>query len=141
MLTITTSTHNKSIKRFYKSHRYSASLMGYDHVYQVKKNETIIACAIVSYQNKDNHQSLLHALVVDSKYQKQGIASKLIHYICQQHKHIVCFCQSSLVQLYLKSQFTRCAMNALTLVNQKRLLRYQTTKDLVSCLYNNKKSI
>ncbi|WP_068546569.1 GNAT family N-acetyltransferase [Thalassotalea crassostreae] len=96
----------KDIKRFYKSQRYSAGFLGDDRCFLVRdtavKNTPIIASVIVSYCSTS---PFLHALVVDIKHQKQGLATALIKH-CQQHfNSLVCFCEPKLASLYLANRF------------------------------------
>ena len=96
----------KDIKRFYKSQRYSAGFLGDDRCFLVREsnvnNAPIIAAVIVSYCTTS---PFLHALVVDIKHQKQGLATALIKH-CQQHfDSLVCFCEPKLASLYLANQF------------------------------------
>jgi GNAT superfamily N-acetyltransferase len=112
----------KTIKQFYKQQHYSASFMGFDTVYFIKHNETIIACVIVSQLKLYNSQYFLHALVVDKQYRKQGIATRLLnsHHINAQQ--IICFAGKELSMLYKNANYDLASSKQL---NETNLLRYQ----------------
>jgi N-acetylglutamate synthase-like GNAT family acetyltransferase len=123
----------KAIKSFYHQQHYSAKFKGLDTSYLIegtndcapehrferqnkpfKENaKEIIACVIISQLEPNNSQLFLHALVVNKNYQKNGLATQLLNYaITAKVKNskeditsIVCFCESSLISLYLKSHF------------------------------------
>ena len=95
----------KSIQRFYKQQNYSASFIGYDNCYLVSNNDQIIACVIISRSTAENHQWLLHGLVVDKAYQNLGLGRAMLSYVTQQHYPLVCFAKKKLSLFYLRSAF------------------------------------
>jgi len=112
----------KTIKQFYKQQHYSASFMGFDTVYFIKHNETIVACVIVSQFKQCNSQYFLHALVVDKHYRNQGFATQLLnsHYI--HARQIICFAVKELSMLYINANYYLASSKQL---NETNLLRYQ----------------
>lgn len=159
LLKIAAKTDKKNLQRFYKSQQYSACFIGFDTSYLVFHQEHIIAAAIVSYSDSENKQALLHAFVVDKRYQKQGIARELINAITGQHLasteySIVCFSKPELNTFYQDLSFkplvaekvfnTEIAPLAdnqilsisLTEVNLKRFIAYQkTTPSLIAFIF------
>ena len=124
-------TDKKDIKRFYKSQQYSAKFMGLDHCFIIEYKCEIVASVIISQLNQQNQQYFLHALVVNSCYQKQGFASKLLKYATDEistvHKPalIVCFCDANLIFLYQKCGFKLLSENALNQILHSRFLLYK----------------
>lgn len=114
----------KHIKNFYKTERYSASFMGYDHCYTASYNNKIIGCAILSYINQGNEYALLHALYITPLYRNNGYANKLINHVCNEHKHIVCFADKSLHGLYKKNGFINTLPKNIPNDLQQRFNRY-----------------
>ena len=121
-------SEKKAILRFYKSQRYSASFIGLDQCYLVKINQDIIAAAIVSQLKPDNQQYFLHALVVQTSYQKQGIASQLLTYILQKQPRLICFASPKVSSFYKKANWQQTTINQLNPALQTRFLRYQKTQ-------------
>lgn len=112
----------KSILRFYKNNRYSASFIGDDNCYLIKENSKIIASVIISLTGnrpeilpirRDNNltkspvkpQYLLHALLVDLSRRKLSHAQILLKHSITHHQPLVCFAHITLRQLYLKNGF------------------------------------
>ena len=95
----------KYLLRFYKSQRYYARFMGGDTSYFIKStiNDDIIASVIISKIKSDNHQWFLHAVVVDHRYQKKGLATALVNYVVTLHSPFVCFAKKNLSSLYLQA--------------------------------------
>jgi GNAT superfamily N-acetyltransferase len=108
-ISITTAikTDKKSLMRFYKQQHYSAGLLGFDKIYVIKHEAVIIGAVIISALEKDNMQLFLHGLVVDEKFQHQGLASKLLEYARGIHssQSIVCFAGNELSEFYQKNDF------------------------------------
>lgn len=126
MLSITTAskTDKKDILRFYKQQHYSARFLGFDHCYVIKSNQQIIASVIVSMITQNNNQAFLHALVVDTNYRHQHLASMLLQHCIRQHLELVCFAQLSLAPLYINNGFVQAKINSLTPELQQRYQRY-----------------
>ncbi|MDO6428711.1 GNAT family N-acetyltransferase [Thalassotalea sp. 1_MG-2023] len=102
-----TKADKKTIKRFYKTHGFAASFMGYDSCYIIKQNDDeIIAAIIVSQLVKGNQQALLHGLYVSCKYRNEGLATKLLEHCIIKHKILVCFANNNLQELYQKVGFS-----------------------------------
>ncbi|WP_206486405.1 GNAT family N-acetyltransferase [Thalassotalea sp. G2M2-11] len=93
-------TDKKSVLRFYKQQHYSARYLGFDHVYIIEYDNNIIAAVMVSNIKPNANVSLLHALVVDKAYQRQGLATKLLQHVFKHHGTIICFAQPFLAPLY-----------------------------------------
>ncbi len=68
----------KSLMRFYKQQRYSASLLGFDHIYIIRDMQEIIGAVILSALKKDNNQLFLHALVIKKEYRQQKLATQKV---------------------------------------------------------------
>ena len=121
----------KEIKRFYKQQHYSAKFMGLDQCYIVEDNNHIIASVIISQLTENNQQYFLHALVVNTCYQKQGLATKLLKYstnhnaITEKPDSIVCFCSVDIISLYQKSGFKVLSQKALNHTLFSRYLLYR----------------
>ncbi|GLX80150.1 hypothetical protein tinsulaeT_34900 [Thalassotalea insulae] len=96
----------KAILRFYRSQHYSARYLGHDQVYMIKQQQTIIAAAMVSQIQADSPVYFLHAVVVNSHYQKQGLASALLLEIDKAQQSLLCFAKISLAPLYQKIAMT-----------------------------------
>lgn len=99
----------KAILRFYKEQNYSASFIGFDKVYYIKKNQKIIASMIISKISNEHHHEFLHALVVDKHFQLQGVASKLLKFALAQHKPLICFANEALSHFYIKNSMLKLA--------------------------------
>jgi N-acetylglutamate synthase-like GNAT family acetyltransferase len=103
----------KNIMRFYKAQHYAASYIGQDQCYFIKVDEIIIACAMVSAGQESGEFWLLHALVVNKKYQGRRIASQLLQTIFAekfqheqtQYRQILCFADNALSTFYYSNQF------------------------------------
>lgn len=138
------------IKKFYKSERYSASLMGLDHVFIATDQTKIVASTIVSQIKNDNTHFLLHALVTNKKYQNKGIAGDLLQFAIShlrdtinnefaettrnsQYKpltSIICFADKTLTQFYERNLFTRLSeCESSHGIPEDLLLRYQSYKN------------
>ena len=89
-------TDKKAIQGFYKQQHYSAGFIGYDRTYLIKQQQQIIASVILSRITVDNPHELLHALVVDKVFQHQGLASRLLRYVKQNHATFSCFANAKL---------------------------------------------
>ncbi len=115
-ITTAVKTDKKSLMRFYKQQHYSAGLLGFDNVYVIKHEAVIIGAVILSALEKDNMQLFLHGLVVDDKFQRQGLASKLLEYVRGIHspQSVICFASKELSEFYRKNGFA--------LSNEKKLL-------------------
>lgn len=90
----------RKLQRFYKSQKYSASFMGYDHFYLLTIDEEILGAVMISYLSQTNKYGLIHALVVSQNYQHKGYASELIKKIKSEHSDIICFADYKLSKLY-----------------------------------------
>ncbi|MDO6446841.1 GNAT family N-acetyltransferase [Colwellia sp. 1_MG-2023] len=102
----------KELLRFYKAQQYSASYIGYDQGYYVKKNHTIVAAVMVSKIAEHHQHYFLHALVVDNKFQHQGIASLLLNHANERHQPLVCFANAPLEAFYTKNNFVKLLPSA-----------------------------
>lgn len=76
---------------------------------------------------------LLHAVVVDKRQQRQGLASNLISYALQQLasnvSKVVCFCEPHLGALYLSLNFVEASIdNDDQALNDLLIKRYQAYK-------------
>lgn len=145
MIIVAEKKDKKSVKRFYKQHNYSASYIGLDKNYLILKNNEIIASVIVSLSNIENTQHLLHGLVVAKEYQGQGFASRLLHYVSQNHKQVVCFAENKLAKFYQKNSFQQVASNSspkevLTIKNYLRFEAYIKNKPNLSIFIFNRGS-
>jgi GNAT superfamily N-acetyltransferase len=118
----------KSIKKYYKQQQYSASFMGLDTVFVIRYEGEIIASVIISLLKKQYTQYFLHALVVDKKYRKQGLATKLLNYCNTNGLDIICFAVDSMSGLYLGAGYTRSCQNKLNETNLLRFHQYQKSK-------------
>lgn len=114
----------KEILRFYKQQHYSARFLGFDQAYYIKKNEAIIACVITSKITEYNHQTFLHALVIDKDYFHQKLASRLLKYCVRQHPTLICFADISLAPLYLQNGFVPTSTKNLSEILQQRFNSY-----------------
>ncbi|TPH17685.1 GNAT family N-acetyltransferase [Litorilituus lipolyticus] len=123
-------SEKKAVLRFYKSNQFSTRLKGFDSIYTIKKNSRIIASTIVSKITKNNTQCLLHGLVVESNYQKQGLAKLLLNTCKANHHSIVLFASEDLTSFYQKQGFnlipSLAIQGALTPELLSRYLRYKT---------------
>jgi N-acetylglutamate synthase-like GNAT family acetyltransferase len=118
----------KTLKRFYKLQRYSASYIGLDHCFYISQGQNIIAAMIISQINKSNAQYLLHGLVVDKNFQHQGLALALLDKACTNFTNLVCFADSELSSLYLKANFTQVESHFLSAELFNRYHQYHKTK-------------
>ncbi len=100
----------KQIHQFYKSQNYPARFMGLDTCYFIKESKKIIASVLISKINENNQQYFLHALVVDSNYMKQSLASTLLEHAKNLHQPLVCFAKHELTNFYIKNNFTKLAI-------------------------------
>ena len=103
-ITLAEKSDKKLIKRFYKSQHYSASFIGLDHCYIVKCDEAIIACVIIS--SITEQYDFLHALVVDKRFHRQKLASKLLTHTQSLHHPIACFANNLLSTLYTNNGYS-----------------------------------
>ena len=101
----------KNVLRFYKSQQYHARFIGLDYCYLLINKNAIIGSVIISQITPENAQYFLHALVIDSRYKNQGLASSLITFASTMHSPIICFAHEQLSPLYLANQFTHLALN------------------------------
>jgi len=132
----------KAIQRFYKQQKYSASFLGFDHCYLIKSNGTIIASVIISFIESNNQQAFLHALVVDKKHQKRGIATKLINSIESNYSSIICFANSNMIDFYQKLDFQVTNSELIKPIIEKRFIRYkQNSPNLLRLIKFNPPSI
>ncbi|MEW6990922.1 GNAT family N-acetyltransferase [Colwelliaceae bacterium 6441] len=92
----------KTILRFYKSQHYSASFLGIDHCYYIQDKNEVVASVIISKIEQNSHYSFLHALVVKSAYQHRGLATKMLTFVQECHRPIVCFAHVEMTELYTK---------------------------------------
>ncbi len=114
----------KAIFRFYRVQHYSARYLGFDQVFLLKQQQEIIAAAMVSRITADSQYDFLHALVVDSGFQKQGLASTLLKHIKQQSPSLICFAQPKLASLYQKIAMTQQTPKQIQQLPQHLQLRY-----------------
>ncbi|MDT0604784.1 GNAT family N-acetyltransferase [Thalassotalea castellviae] len=115
----------KALLHFYKAQHYSASFLGHDQCYFVKKNNTIIAAVMVSKIAEQFRHYFLHALVVDEKFQHQGIASLLLNHANKRHQPLICFANNSLETLYTHNDFEKLSvLEYETVIPQHLLLRF-----------------
>ncbi|MCJ8320558.1 MAG: GNAT family N-acetyltransferase [Colwellia sp.] len=115
----------KAIKRFYKQQRYSASFIGFDHCYFIKSSDTIVASVIVSFIESNNQQAFLHALVVDRKFQKKGLATQLINAIDCGYSSITCFSNSNMTIFYQNFDFQIAGSSLIKPIIEKRFRQYK----------------
>jgi N-acetylglutamate synthase-like GNAT family acetyltransferase len=133
-------TDKKSLMRFYKQQHYSAGLLGFDNVYIIKHEDVIIAAVILSALEKDNPQLFLHGLVIDEKFQHQGLASELVQYALGIHssKSMVCFANNELSEFYQRNGFVLSDEKQLLAPLLSRYLQYKKTNNaLLVFNYNN----
>lgn len=133
-----------AIKKFYKSQVYNASYKGFDQVYLMVDNsqgKRIIASAILSYFTSHNNQGLLHGVVTDKDYRKQGIGQTLIQFVlnhAQQNgpkKEIFCFVKPELQSYYQQLSFQLLANKELTNhLNQELHSRFNAYAKLQSLM-------
>ena len=129
-------SEKKSIQRFYKANRYSASFIGFDSCYLIKQGEVIIACVIISRCEQPDkstdkllacsagkYQYFLHGLVVAPTFRGQGLATKLLKYALEHYQPIICFAKESLTHLYLTHGFTLVESSAVEQVLLPSLTR------------------
>lgn len=136
----------KSIKRFYKSNRYSAGFMGDDLCFFITEkmpsapentplnpnlNRVIIACVIVSYQYDT---PFLHALVVSEKFRNKGLASKLIRHCTALLQNVYCFSTPKHLTLYEQHGFDLINEEQLPLLLKSKYIAYKKHKENLSIL-------
>lgn len=124
----TSKTDKKTIKAFYKGMHYNAKYMGGDHVFIIYKTATsqssqnIVAAVMLSQVIPKAQQWFLHALVVNSAYQQQGLALRLLTDVADwvhstsSAYDIVCFADKSLLPLYQKAHYQ--ALHEKSLANE-----------------------
>jgi GNAT superfamily N-acetyltransferase len=119
----------KDLLRFYKAQHYSASFIGYDQCYFIKINNTIMAAVMVSKIAEHHQHYFLHALVVDNKFQHQGIASLLLKHVNERHQPLLCFANAPLEAFYTKNDFVKLLPSAYeTMLPQHLFLRFNGYK-------------
>ena len=134
----------KDIFRFYKAQGYSASFIGQDQCYLVKKNNLIIAAAIISAGKTKTDFYLLHALVTDENYRGNKIASAIIKTIGNEtnelkqtiYRKIICFADNSLQRFYRSNHFINYGeenIKQLPAEFQHRLCRYRIKQKTLQC--------
>ncbi|WP_077342851.1 GNAT family N-acetyltransferase [Pseudocolwellia agarivorans] len=102
-----TKQDKKDIKRFYKDNNYSASFMGYDHTYIIRRDSIIIGSVIISYITNNSQYGLLHALLITELHRRKGYAQLLIKALQNEHSHIICFADKKLQRLYIDMGFKK----------------------------------
>lgn len=137
----------KDILRFYKSQHYSAKFIGQDNSYFIKENNNIFACLILSNGKNNNEMALLHALVVDKAYHRQGYASLLLKNAVTSYREkynympVVCFADSVLTPFYLMNGFSLFDFEKLSgelpLEFKQRFLSYKKKQHTLCCFINN----
>ncbi|ARD42860.1 GNAT family N-acetyltransferase [Colwellia sp. PAMC 21821] len=140
-----TKADKKSVLRFYKAQRYSASYIGQDHCYTVKVDNRIVASAIVSGGQEADNFWLLHGLVTNKAEQGKGLASLILQTIVndvnalekKRYEKIICFADSALQQFYKKNQFikynTKDEIASLPIEFKQRLTRYREKQQSLHC--------
>jgi N-acetylglutamate synthase-like GNAT family acetyltransferase len=144
-----TKSDKKDIMRFYKTQHYSASYIGQDQCYLVKRDHCIIACAIVSAGQESGDVWLLHGLVTDKDQRGKNIASLIVKTIINDENElkkvrygkIICFADSALQAFYKKNHFiNHNTSDKLALLPEefsRRLTRYREKQQSLHCfLYN-----
>ncbi|WP_076417843.1 GNAT family N-acetyltransferase [Colwellia sp. UCD-KL20] len=112
-----TKQDKKNIKRFYKDNKYSASFMGYDHTYLIKRDNIIIGSVIISYITNNSQYGLLHALLITEFHRRKGYAQLLIKRLQNEHSHIICFADKKLQPFYINMGFKKDVNDELPLPN------------------------
>tara|TARA_R110000787_G_scaffold269764_2_gene376650 strand:- start:291 stop:776 length:486 start_codon:yes stop_codon:yes gene_type:complete len=135
----------KDIMRFYKNQRYSASFIGQDQCYIVKRGDFIIASAIVSAGQGSDDCWLLHGLVTNKDQRGENIASLLLQTIFSEqnalkqarYQQIVCFADIALQPFYQKNHFISYNSSKniaqLPLEFKERLLGYRAKQQSLHC--------
>jgi len=126
----------KAVLRFYKNNHVSARFKGLDSTYIVKENNQIIASVIVSQITINNTQCLLHGLVVESNYRKQGLAKLLLKTCKVNHRPLVLFAAKDLASFYQQQGFNLIppvqVEDALTPELLPRYLKYKAKQSSLS---------
>jgi GNAT superfamily N-acetyltransferase len=115
----------KAIQRFYKQQHYSASFMGFDNTYVIKKADVIIAAVIVSQIVANHSHYFLHGLVVDKLYQGNGLGKKLVNHVKNHHHPLCCFTDNTLLAWYEQLNFIQLPATGLTPILLTRYQAYQ----------------
>ena len=127
-------TDKAKIKHFYKQQRYSAGFKGFDKTLLVIEKDIIIAAAIVSKIEQQNHQYLLHGLLVAKQYQGMDIASNILSRLTSHFTPLFCFAERSLQSLYLKNGGKLVDLDTLSGTLQTRFNTYHKhSRDL--CIF------
>ena len=136
-------TDKKDIKRFYKQQHYNASFIGQDRTFLIKDNHLIVAAVIVSLISTDNHQALLHGLLVNKTYRKQNLATTLLNFTSKQYDALICFAEPAQEKFYIKRGFSIEHQQHLSPCLLSRYLAYKKKKTdlLIFAKINQKKLI
>jgi len=104
-LTQAAKTDKKAVKRFFKQQKFSAKFIGLDNCYYIKSANDIVAAVIISQIKPNLNQLLLHGLVVDKEFRRQGSASRLLTYLKQKYQLLICFADKGLTSFYQNNGF------------------------------------
>jgi len=118
-------TDKKAVKHFFKQQKFSAGFIGLDHCYYVKSAGDIVAAVIISQIKPNLNQLLLHGLVVDKKFRLKGVASRILTFLKQKYKLLICFADKDLVSFYQDNDFHLICISELNDELSGRYKQYQ----------------